>query len=238
MNFCIVDSRADLKILNSIEKLGYEVLPMPPNKNVSVSCSSHPDISLFRLSNNQLIYSKDLDNAFLYKLEMRNIQMIEGDLYLSSQYPDDIKYNAAKIGNYLIHKLNSTDGRILKECEARNMKCLNVKQGYSGCSTAVIRDNLAITSDKGIYDVLKNTGDIHTLLIKPQESIRLFNEKYGFIGGASGRIDDDNFALSGDVDLLESGEEIKVFFKENNVKLICLSDEKPVDLGTLMFFTL
>jgi len=234
---CIVDKRANRKIIDSIETLGYEVVLMPSMKNVSESCKSHPDISLFRISNSELIYAKGCDGNFLSLLKEKGITLIEGNSLLSHKYPDDIKYNAAIIGNYLVHKLNSTDSKIFEKCIERNIKPLNVRQGYSCCSIAKVRENLAITSDLSIYKALENT-EIEILLIPPQKSIVLTGADYGFIGGASGRVNDQVFAIAGNAEYLESYCEIRRFLDKRGVRLISLSDEKPVDLGTLMFFTL
>ena len=238
MKMCLIDCRADIKILNKIETLGFEICLMPLNKNASFLCESHPDISLCRISNNELIYSKDCDEKLLSTLHSKGLILIEGNSSIGSKYPSEIKYNAARIGKYLIHKLNSTDSKILEECEKRNIELLNVKQGYTQCSLAVVKQDLAITSDLGIYNTLKNTEEISLLLIPPQESIRLYDGKTGFIGGASGRIDDQHFSIAGNASLLNNYKEINKFLENNEVKLISLSDEMPFDLGTLMFFTL
>ncbi len=238
MPFCIADFRTDKKILKNIEKLGFECILMPPNKFVSQCCCGHPDISLCRISENEIIYAKGFDENFLKDLKSRGVILYEGRSLLSEKYPYDIKYNAAVIGNYLIHKTVYTDGTVKEKCADRKMSFLNVKQGYSRCSVAVVRRDLAITADDGIFKAVSAAGGINVLKIPPQKSIRLAGCDYGFIGGAGGSIDDKRYALTGDVKRLENGKEIKEFLEKNGVEVICLSDRELVDLGTLMFFTI
>jgi len=211
---------------------------MPANKNVQKMCQSHPDISLCRISRNELIYAKECDENFLTDLKNRGITLIKGNSGLNFKYPSDIKYNAAIIGNYLVHKLNNTDSKILEECEQRNIKTLNVKQGYTCCSTAIIGEKAAVTADKGIYNVLKKTGEVDVLLINPQKNIVLEGAEYGFIGGAGGRISDNEYVIAGAAEMLEDFEGINEFFQKHSVKLISLTQDMPVDLGGLIFFTM
>lgn len=238
MKFCIADYRTNPIIINRIEALGFEILLMPPNPQLPKRYNGHPDLSLCRISQNEIIYTKSCDERFLMQLQEKGLHLIAGTSEAGGKYPRDIRYNALVIGKYLVHKLNSTDSQLLEEAKKRQMVCLHVNQGYTCCSTAVVRKDIAITADPGICNVLKETGEIQVLKIPPQSQIQLSPGEYGFIGGAGGRIDDTHFAVLGNARLLDSYDEIQRFLDIFGVQLVSLSADKPFDLGTLMFFTL
>ena len=164
--------------------------------------------------------------------------MIPGETELNHMYPFDVPYNGVRIGQYFFHNMRITDPQVVKQCEEQALCRIHVKQGYTCCSTAAIRENLVITAEAGIAEALKQMATIKVLHIPPQKEIQLPGLDYGFIGGATGRIDDTHFVMAGHIKHLENGEEIQGFLQENGVQLICLTDEKPIDLGTMLFFTL
>lgn len=235
---CVIDESANEKIIKSIENLGFQVLKAPAHPNLQGACKSHPDLSFCRISQNTLIYAKNSDAAFIQTLKQHGIIMIEGSTIPSPEYPYDIPYNGVKIGKYFLHNLRNTDLQVKEQCQIEGLQMKHVKQGYTCCSTAVVREDLVITADKGIAEVLEQTGEVSLLRIPPQTSIQLPEMDYGFLGGASGRIDDTHFALAGHIKYLENGVEIQDFLQKHGVQLINLTDERPVDLGTLLFFTL
>lgn len=235
---CIIDEKANNQIVASIEKLGFEVLKMPAHPNLSGACQSHPDISLCRIAPDTLVYAKDCDADFITSLKKYGLTMIPGETALQAEYPYDIPYNGVRIGQYFLHNLRYTDAQIKKLCQGAGLTILHVNQGYTCCSTAVVREHVVITADAGIAKVLQATNKVNTLLLPPQKNIRLPGLDYGFLGGATGRLDDTHFALAGHVKYLENGAEIERFLQKNGVQLINLTNEKPVDLGTLLFFTL
>ncbi|HHX68334.1 MAG TPA: hypothetical protein GX708_09825 [Gallicola sp.] len=235
--FAVIDIRASSKILKSIESLGYKIVFSRPYKGVSKTCSSHPDIFLFRLSNNEIIYAPGTDEKLLDELEKYGITLMEGSEPPEKYYPGEIKYNAVIIGKHLFHRVDSTDKTIIREAEKRNLELVNVRQGYTACSVCLVRSNVIITSDTGIHKEAVKRG-IESLLIPPQKNIRLEGVKWGFIGGSTGKIDDHKLAVAGNIMNLESYTQIEKFLREKGVEIINLSDEEVMDLGTIMFFTL
>ena len=112
------------------------------------------------------------------------------------------------------------------------MKKINVKQGYCKCSICIVDENSIITSDEGIYkEVIKH--DIDCLLIE-KGHIDLFELDYGFIGGCSGLINEDTLVFFGNIEKHPNFKEIKNFVSKRNKKIISLSKEKLIDLGSLI----
>ncbi len=234
----MIDEKANNQIVASIEKLGFEVLKVPAHPKLSGACESHPDLSFCRIAPDTLVYAKDCDAEFIASLKKYGLTMIPGETALQAEYPYDIPYNGVRIGQYFLHNLRYTDMQLKKICQEAGLTSLHVNQGYTCCSTAVVRENVVMTADAGIAKVLQATSKVNTLLLPPQKNICLPGVDYGFLGGATGRIDDTHFVLAGHVKYLENGAEIEGFLQNQGVQLINLTDEKPVDLGTLLFFTL
>ncbi|MBQ8999245.1 MAG: hypothetical protein IJ086_11240, partial [Clostridium sp.] len=64
--------------------------------------------------------------------------------------------------------------------------------------------------------------------------IDLFELNYGFIGGCSGLISDDELAFFGDITSHPDYNKILEFVISKNKKLVCLSSEKLLDLGSII----
>jgi hypothetical protein len=111
-------------------------------------------------------------------------------------------------------------------------KILNVKQGYSKCSIAVIGTDAAITSDTGIYNTLIANG-IDVLKID-SGSIRLDGVSYGFIGGVSGLIAPDVLAVNGNIEAHPESEKIKEFCNKHGVSILSLNNEELYDIGSIL----
>ena len=95
-----------------------------------------------------------------------------------------------------------------------------------------VRDNALITSDKGIFESLKDY-DFDILLLPPGD-ILLPSLNYGFIGGVGGMISNDKMAFFGDLDSYKWGNEIKKFLFKYDVSPVSLRKGKLIDRGSLL----
>ncbi|HHU17320.1 MAG TPA: hypothetical protein GXZ70_03740 [Clostridiales bacterium] len=94
--------------------------------------------------------------------------------------------------------------------------------------------NSAITSDNGIAAALKSHS-IDTLTISTA-NVRLKGFPYGFLGGASGRIDDKiifNGNLSAHPDYLR----IKDFIEERGLRVVFFEEYPLEDIGSIIQIT-
>jgi len=71
-------------------------------------------------------------------------------------------------------------------------------------------------------------------LIEPDQNIELYGLDYGFIGGSSGLIDKDKWALSGNFEKLKSADLIYDFLKSKSIKIISLTHNNVVDIGSIL----
>ncbi|MGN0517541.1 MAG: DUF6873 family GME fold protein [Acutalibacteraceae bacterium] len=191
----------------------------------------HPDMQLCYLGNGNAVCSND----YLCK-EMKNLGFnIVKSEFIHNQstikYPECTALNALILGDYVIGRLKSIDKNILDYCEKRGLKLINVNQGYTKCSVAIVSQNAVITADDSIYSALKNKIDV--LKIHPGY-IDLPGYDYGFIGGCCGLLDKSLLAFTGRIKLHPDHAEIESFLRQHNVNYIELTDERLLDVGSLI----
>lgn len=196
------------------------------NPNLDKRISDHPDLSIFKLDDKNLIVDKNVYDY--YKKNLKNINVIRGDEVLG-KYPYDALYNIVKFKNFYIHN-DFTEKHIKLFFQEKNIKHLFVKQGYTRCSMLVFNENL-MTSDMGIFKKLKNILPI-TLL--KEEKIPLDGFDKGFLGGCFGKIDEKTLLFNGNIERLNSYDIIKNIVDKEKLNLL-YPDTNLLDTGSLIW---
>ena len=237
MKYLIIDERIRSFEKEELKKLGYKLIEINKNNNVYSEISSHVDIFTCKIKEKIVVENTAYENL---KSQLKNMKeiLVKGTSIVQNEYPNDIYYNVCIVGNKAIHNFKYTDSKIVQELKKNNFELINVKQGYSNCSIAVIDENSIILSDRGLYNVLKDSGfDVLFLDYKP--NIKLFNEngKYsemsGFIGGAITRIAN-NIIIFGDLNKIDNNGYIRSFIKERNLEIIDFKGLDVVDYGGII----
>ena len=114
---------------------------------------------------------------------------------------------------------------------------INTTQGYTNCSIAVIDENSAIVTDKGLYKILQK-HNIEVLYLEYEPDIKLLNagkysNKNGFIGGAISRISN-NIIITGDLKQIDRDEKIRKFIQERNLNIIEFEGLDVIDYGGIL----
>lgn len=232
VSLAIVDGRIPYDMEKKLYDMNIEIIKTKKIKDLYDAISYHPDIMIHHLGGNDIVVAPNIDNSIVYKLEEEGFNIIIGKSVLSSKYPKDIAYNAARIGRYLVCNVKYTDDVILEQAQKRKLEIINIKQGYSKCSLCILDKENVITFDRGIKNQL-DKYNINTLLITPGY-IKLFNMDYGFIGGACGKVSNDEIAFFGNLNLHPDYEKMYYFMKNNGKKIVNLSENIMCDLGTLI----
>ena len=126
---------------------------------------------------------------------------------------------------------------IKEELTNQGYELINTTQGYTNCSIAVIDDNSAIVTDKGLYKILqKNYIDV--LYLEYEPDIKLlksneYSEKRGFIGGAISRIDD-QIIVFGDLYQIDSNDKIRKFIEKRGLKIVEFKGLDVIDYGGIV----
>lgn len=231
MNVAIVDKRADEKTIYSLEKAGLYVIPTTVIKGLYDAVATHADMQIHYLGSNKFICAPE---TFLHykKLLPDEFTLLTGSVQVGSEYPHDISYNAAVLNDFVICNAAYTAIEILSEYKCMNKNILNVRQGYSKCSTAIVTGNAVITADTGIYKTSVDNG-IDALKIT-SGNIKLRGMEYGFIGGATGLIAENVLGVNGNIYTHIDSDNIKAFCNKHNVELVPLKDGILEDIGTII----
>ena len=203
MGYLVIDERMRSIEKETLKSLGYNLIEVKKNNEIYPEISSHVDIFACKVKE-KIIAEKRVYDILKNKLKR---DIIQGNSNIHSTYPNDINYNVCIVGNRAIHNFKYTDTKIIEELNKNKFELINVKQGYSNCSIAVINENSIILSDRGMYNNLKNRG-LDILFLDYIPDIKLFNEnreysqKNGFVGGAISRIGN-NIVIFGDLDKID-----------------------------------
>ena len=128
-----------------------------------------------------------------------------------------------------MHKLNSTDATVLKYMSDKIL--VNVNQGYTKCSTAIVSGNAIMTSDIKIAESFRNLN--MDVLYLPPGDILLPGLNYGFIGGCCCLLEKDLMVFYGDLRNYKHGLEVLSFLKKHSVNPYYLSPGKLIDRGSI-----
>ena len=243
MRFVIADVRIDKKCEKGLLERGFELIKLPSFNLLQEPVSAHPDMLLF-IGKGRVVCHKDYfaacESEMLKISKLLGAEMILTDEAIDREYPRDVLFNAAPVGDMLICRRDALSKEIAElygEEKIINVKLygeekiINVKQGYAKCSICVVGDRAIITSDRSIATKAKEKG-IDVLAVSP-DGVRLDGYDCGFIGGASGA-DDKNVYFCGNIDLHPDGEKIKAFCEKQGKTAVSLSDQPLYDYGTLM----
>lgn len=197
---------------------GFEVIEFKGSKQTYDAVDDHPDMYLF--------FDDTLFAEASVELEC---SLLKGEA-IGSKYPDNIKYNVVKVGRHVIGKFAHTAEVLKSHFNTKNYELIDVNQGYSKCSTAVVDDHSIITSDKHIKKQALKFG-IDVLLIDPGHIV-LEGLDHGFIGGAVVSFDNIVF-FNGDVSKHPNYKAIKIFVENRHKKLEWI-DEPLTDIGSFI----
>lgn len=231
-NLVIVDGSIDDEIYNNIKKLNFKIIKTIECKEVDKSIAYHPDIVIHPLNHNTLLIAPNVFDYYEEKLAGKGIKLIKGEKKLESLYPNNIAYNVGRLSGVAIHNFKHTDEKLKYYLEKENLDFVNIKQGYTKCSLAVLDEYTGMTADIPMYEKLTKRG-FNMLLIDPGHII-LEGQNYGFIGGTSGSLSENDFLLSGSLKEHPNKKEILKFISKNNKKLITLSEKNIRDIGTII----
>lgn len=229
MKTVLVDFRISKKSFKTLENMGYRVIKTLKEPNLPEPLCGHPDMILCKLKDRDFV-GKSTNRGLFTKAG--NLNFIEGKSDLKTEYPYDIAYNCALVGNFLFCNEKYADAVILAYCKNKGIRIINTKQGYAKCSICIVSDNAIITADKNIYNLaVKN--DIDVLMVS-NNGILLDGYDNGFIGGATGLVEKDLLCVNGNIELHKDCKKITQFCLKYGVNIFSLSDEKICDIGSII----
>lgn len=231
MKRIMVDERMRQIEKMKLEELGYEIIEIKKNDKVYPEISSHVDIYTCKIGEKIVVEPSQYVNM----AKMSNI--IKGNEEIEAQYPYDIKYNVCTIGKKALHNFKYTDTVLKEELIKQGYELINTTQGYTNCSIAIINENSAIVTDKGLYKILKKYN-VEVLYLEYEPDIKLLNSgKYsnrkGFIGGAISRIGD-KIIVFGDLNKIDINGKIREFINKKGTQIIDFQGLDVIDYGGIV----
>ena len=226
----LLSCRIPKEISENIKREGFDPVLLPEFKHIDKPVSAHPDMLVVLLPNNAILTYKSYyeKNKKLFN-ELGNFVVTESDP--GKKYPEDIRLNAIYVKNTLISHKNVSDtllNSLFIFSENKSVNRITTKQGYARCSTCLVDEDHAITSDPSIAEALAE-AEIDVLKINPGD-IKLKGYDSGFIGGAS-FVYEDTVYFFGDINRHRDAESIKKYIEASGKKYVCLSKEELADYG-------
>ena len=214
-------------------KTGIRTVALKPYRQLDLPVSSHADMLLCVIEDRVFCY-KDyaLENALVSKLSGAGFKAVFVSKECGKQYPCDIGLNVLIMGKTLFCNSKHTAKEIIDFATQSGYEIVNVKQGYAACSTLVLNENCAITSDMSIASAIKQVGKEAILI--DNSKIRLDGYNCGFIGGASGVLGEDVFVF-GEIKTLVNGEKIAEKIHSLGYNIIPILSGEVCDFGGIKF---
>ncbi len=226
----IVDGRINNSLEKGFSAKGIQIVKTKLHTSLYKSVAFHPDMFLHHIGGKNIVYAPGTSEDTVRELEGYGFQLVRGEAELENKYPGNISYNAARVGKYVFHNTNYTDNILKKFFSKLDVELVHVNQGYAKCAISVVDENSIITMDRGIAKIADQKG--LDVLVVEEKNILLKGLDYGFIGGSSGLIDKNTWAVSGKFESLESCLKIIDFLYNKGKTIISLSDQQVVDIGS------
>lgn len=231
MKYAFVDFRISEEEYFNLSKLNCNIIKCEPCMKLYEAICGHPDILLHFIDNKNVIIHKDTSKEFETQLSMLNLTVLRSENSLTDKYPEDIILNGVNTCTDFIHSTANTDPLLLQLVKDKNI--INVKQGYTKCSTVVINHKAFITSDKSIGKALLNQG--YDVLQLPPGNIVLPGINYGFIGGTCGMLDSNTLVFYGSLNHYPQGKDVMGFLSKYDITPVYLCDTPLIDRGSIFF---
>lgn len=215
--------------VREIENLGHTVISSDTVDIFPIPEQKHADMQILPINSDIFI----LNECTALAKKIPNDRLIYCDKKAGKKYPENILLNFLFLNNTLYGKLSAIDKNLIDFCEENSIKTVNINQGYARCSTLVLNEKALITSDLSIEKALKKDG-VEVLLIS-SGNIILDGYDYGFIGGASGKIDENTVVFLGNITNHPDYRRIENICENHNtsIKIIC-KDMPLTDIGGIV----
>ena len=208
-----------------LKRLTDDILWLPDNPDLDSRLAGHADLNVYYAGNNVFYAAKRMYPALVKKLTNAGYK-----LYpipdLGKCYPKDAALCVCRIGGLVIFNPKTAARELISGFHGKQ---LHVTQGYTRCSICDVTENSIMTSDDVIAEKAKTFG--MDVLKLTAGCIELPGFDYGFIGGASIRLDNRRIAFTGHLREHPDSERIMEFLNRHGVEPVFLTDNRIFDIG-------
>ncbi len=224
----IIDKKIPRAAKEKLSGFG-ELIEIHTDRITYPAISGHPDVFLCQ-GPLKLVVAPNLPVEFEEKLTGESISIIKGEFPVGEKYPKSSAYNAVVTEKYLIHNFRNTDFMVTRTFD--DQEPVHVDQGYCRCNLLALKEDHFITSDEGIFKVIRRYAS-KVLYVNP-EGILLEDFRHGFFGGCCGVYEDKVFIV-GSLKLYPEGEKVRAFLNGLGYEIIELYDGPLFDGGGMLF---
>lgn len=225
----VICTAADERVLDFFERKGIRALTVEINPLIDPAVSNHADMAALHIGKEKIIVDKN-QSRLAKELKSLGMTVILSNEACTGEYPKDIGLNFALFSDFAVGKLKYADESLKKLFPFK--KTVNVNQGYCKCSILIVNENAIITDDESICRKMLENG-IECLLIEKGD-VTLQGHEYGFIGGASGKISQDEVVFFGDIKNHRDYEKIRHFINSHNCSIACTDSGYLRDIGGMI----
>ncbi len=191
--------------------------------------SGHPDI-FFCQYGSFLAVAPNLPEKYIDLLTQYRVSFKKGKHPVGKNYPETAYYNAVISKQYFIHNPRLSDPVFRRFFQEK--KTIAVKQGYVRCNTLPLKNNVYLTSDKGILKALQKVhAEVHYFSPK---GILLEGFDHGFLGGCLGILENTVF-ITGNLVRYAEGKRLYALLKGLNYRVEELYNGPLIDGGGIFF---
>lgn len=223
---CIVSCDAE-DIIKSLENRGISVLRVKRSEKLPEPISSHADLQVLPLGDN-LIAINEEQEELIYELLHLGFEIIPVTGF-SSEYPYDCVLNHLIIKNHLFGNKKAIASNIIS---LNSFEIINVRQGYTKCSSILFDTDTVITDDISIYRTIKKY--IRQAFIVEQNEVILQGYDHGFIGGTCGKLNKSLICFAGKIPETAFGNSLKSLLNSLAIDYIQVGEDKLRDIGGII----
>ena len=206
-----------------------ECVRIPPLASLPAPVCAHPDMQMALLGGKMIIHSEN--TALSEILRKRHIPYIAEPRAAGDAYPHDVLLNCFALGSLFFCSKYTSEAALAAALSA-GLTPVVTNQGYAKCSCLCLHESI-ITADGAIIRACAEQCVEHLHI--GAGSISIVSYDYGFIGGASGVIDD-SVIFFGDINTHPDGEKIKEYIHSKGMNIICAGKDRLFDYGGLVTY--
>lgn len=207
---------------------GEIVLPLKPYDKLPTQVNSHADMLVSIIGDCIFVYNDYFEENREVFEKIKNFKIVRSKHICKDKYPHDIGLNSLIVGRKIFCNVPYTAQEILDCAKLNGFEIIHVKQGYSCCSTLVIDEKSAITSDVGMYKALISAG-IDTMYVD-SNFISLDGYNCGFVGGSGGVLGTTVYFF-GNIKEHPQFQEVYSFLIKKKLKIECILPRGVSDFG-------
>lgn len=233
----IIGKNSSEHFKQTLRQLGYAYTVLPSNQKTYEPVNDHPDLYGTPFPNELVLLEPTLYEKLISEgVKLDPKRHIKGEKPLGEKYPETCIYNYLAFSGLLIGNKSYCIPQVIMVTKKSLLEVCHVNQAYVRCTTFAIGERHMITSDEGIYKVLKRCladKNVSLLYVDPK-SICLEGFKHGFFGGCAVALEPALFYFNGNLEAHPQSAQITAFLKAAGVNWIHNPNMPLTDMGSAL----